>query len=62
MAEQRGYTRYHKEIKEVKDQLRELLYYLLIDEELSIDEVKGVIVESLEGGQPLHRPSLSQNK
>lgn len=43
MAEQRGYTRYHKEIKEVKVQLTNLLIHLFIDKGMSISEVTDVI-------------------
>lgn len=43
MAEQRGYTRYHKEIKEVKEQLHTLLVHLFIDKGLSINEIKELI-------------------
>lgn len=43
MAEQRGYTRYHKEIREIKEQLHNLLVSLFIDKGLSINEIKELI-------------------
>lgn len=43
MAEQRGYTRYHKEIKEVKEKLTNLLIHLFIDKRMTINEIKEAI-------------------
>lgn len=43
VAQQNGYTRYHKETREVKANLRELMIHLFIDKGLSINEIKELI-------------------
>ena len=44
----KGINRYSKESKPIKEKLQELIHYLLIDEEKSIDEVKEIIKNRIE--------------
>lgn len=46
-AEQRGLTRYHKEIKPIREQLRAILTHLIVDLEYSTAEIKKVVQTSL---------------
>lgn len=43
IADQRGLTRYHQELKPLKKKLREVLYHLIIDQEMSIEQIKDLI-------------------
>ena len=42
-SKQRGLTRYHLEIKETKDKLRNVVTSLIIDKGLSIEDIKDLI-------------------
>lgn len=48
VANKNGVTRYHSEFKPLKNNIYELIHYLLIDEEKSIDEVKEIIKNRIE--------------
>lgn len=43
VAKQRGLNRYSQELKPVKEKLKEILSYLIIDKELSIEEIKEIV-------------------
>ena len=43
VAEQNGVCRYSKEITPLKEKLRNILNFLIIDEELSLEEIKLMI-------------------
>lgn len=42
-SKQRGLTRYHKEMQPIKDKLKEILDYLIIDKEMTIDDIKKIL-------------------
>jgi len=47
-AKKYGLTRYHSEFKPLKDKIRILVHHLLIDKELTINEVKEIIKNRIE--------------
>ena len=45
-VKQRGYTRYHSEMKPLKEQIKNLVTSLFIDQKLSINDIKELIKNS----------------
>ena len=43
MAKQKGLTRYHAELKPLKEKLSTIIYHLFIDKQLSIEDIKELI-------------------
>ena len=42
-SKQRGLTRYHTKMKPIKEKLKNIMFYLLIDKELSIEQIKEIV-------------------